>query len=58
MPKARAVLDDDELETILAVARNGQSGRITRYEVEELVRGYREMLALEVLALTGKLETE
>lgn len=45
MPKARIVLDDDELETILAIARNGQSGRVTMTEIEELVRAYKEMLA-------------
>lgn len=36
-----SALTDDELVTILIIARNGQSGRITKYEVEELVRGYR-----------------
>lgn len=46
MPKVRIPLDADELETILIIARNGQSGRITEYEIKELVRGYREMVAL------------
>lgn len=33
-------LDPDELETILIIARNGQSGRITEYEVKQLVEAY------------------
>lgn len=41
MTKATVPLDDDELETILIVARNRQSGRITEYEIKELVRGYK-----------------
>lgn len=41
MSLATKHLDDDELETILIVARNGQSGRITEYEIKELVRGYK-----------------
>ena len=35
-------LDEGELETILAIAANGQTGRITEYEIKELVRVYRE----------------
>lgn len=38
------MLTDDELETILTIARNRQSGRITEYEIKELVRVYREHL--------------
>ena len=34
-------LSDEELETILIVARNRQSGRITEWEIKELVRVYR-----------------
>jgi len=34
-------LDDDELDTILIIAKNEQSGRITPFEVKELVRVYR-----------------
>lgn len=41
MSKVTVPLDDDELETILIVARNGQSGRITQYEIAELVRVYK-----------------
>ena len=33
-------LDDDDLETILIVARNGQSGRITEREIKLLVAAY------------------
>lgn len=39
-------LDADELETILIIARNGQSGRITEYEIKELVRVYNLILSL------------
>ncbi len=35
-------LTDDELETILIIARNRQSGRVTAYEIRELVSGYRK----------------
>lgn len=35
-------LDDDELETILIIARNGQSGRITEHEIKLLVAAYRK----------------
>lgn len=35
-------LDDDDLETILAIAKNGQSGRITEREIKLLVSAYRE----------------
>ncbi len=34
-------LDNDDLETILSIARNEQSGRITRREAEVLVAAYR-----------------
>ena len=34
-------LDNDDLETILSIARNEQSGRITRRETEILVAAYR-----------------
>jgi hypothetical protein len=34
-------LDDDELETILIIAKNEQTGRITPSELKELVRVYR-----------------
>ncbi|TJU85617.1 MAG: hypothetical protein E5Y10_24670 [Mesorhizobium sp.] len=40
-----AGLDVEDLETIETIARNEQSGRITRYEVNELVRVYRAYLA-------------
>lgn len=36
------MLNDDELDVLMAIARNGQSGRITEYEIKELVRVYRE----------------
>lgn len=39
-------LDDEELSTIAAIACNYQSGRITKYEITELIRGYRERSAL------------
>jgi hypothetical protein len=38
-------LDDEELDTILAIGRNEQSGRVTNYELKELVRVYRAALA-------------
>ncbi|CAN1724403.1 protein of unknown function [Hyphomicrobium sp. 1Nfss2.1] len=38
-------LDADDLDTILIIARNGQSGRITPSEVEALVEGYRALIA-------------
>lgn len=38
-------LDDDELDTIEAIARNEQTGRLTRHEVLELVSGYRMLNA-------------
>jgi hypothetical protein len=44
MPREATPLDEDELDTILAVARNRQSGRITEFEIKELVRVYREWL--------------
>lgn len=47
MPREPLPLDDDELETILVIARNRQSGRITEFEVRELVRVYREKLAAD-----------
>ena len=34
-------LDEDDLETILIIARNGQSGRITEREIRLLVEAYR-----------------
>jgi len=34
-------LDEDELETILIIAKNEQTGRITPFELRELVRVYR-----------------
>lgn len=39
-------LDDEELKTIEIIARNGQSGRITKFEVKELVAAYRELTSL------------
>lgn len=39
-------LDAEELDTILAIGRNEQSGRVTNYELKELVRVYQEALAL------------
>lgn len=35
------MLTDDELETIEAIARNRQSGRVTEFEIKELVSVYR-----------------
>jgi hypothetical protein len=35
-------LDADDLETILIIARNGQSGRITEREIKLRVEAYRE----------------
>ena len=35
-------LDEDDLETILIIARNGQSGRITEREIKLLVEAYRQ----------------
>ena len=46
MTKEPILLDDEELDTILVVARNRQSGRVTEFEIKELVRGYREHIAL------------
>ena len=40
----RPALCDDDLETILIIARNEQSGRVTEFEIKELVRVYREHL--------------
>ncbi|MEQ1698122.1 MAG: hypothetical protein ABL901_20005 [Hyphomicrobiaceae bacterium] len=34
-------LDEDDLETILVIARNKQSGRITEREIKLLVESYR-----------------
>lgn len=34
-------LEEDDLETILIIARNGQSGRITEREIKLLVAAYR-----------------
>lgn len=36
-------LDADELETILTIARNRQSGRITEYEIKALVSAYKQL---------------
>jgi hypothetical protein len=33
-------LYDDELDTILAIAKNEQTGRVTPFEIRELVRVY------------------
>lgn len=41
-------LDEEELDTILAVGRNEQSGRVTKYELDELVRVYRAAIRNEV----------
>jgi hypothetical protein len=40
--KAPDHLDDEDLETILIIARNGQSGRITEREIRLLVAAYRK----------------
>jgi len=37
-------LDEEELDTILSIGRNEQSGRVTNYELKELVRVYRAAL--------------
>lgn len=37
-------LTDDDLETILIIARNKQSGRITEREVKLLVAAYRKSI--------------
>lgn len=42
-------LDNDDLETIIAIGRNQQSGRVTNYELKELVRVYREAGASNTL---------
>lgn len=42
---ATTMLDDEDLETILTIARNNQSGRIARSEVEALVAAYRTQAA-------------
>lgn len=39
-------LDADDLDTIEIIARNGQTGRITPFEVRALVAVYRECRAL------------
>lgn len=44
--RTAVLLEDDDIETLLAIARNEQSGRITPYEVRELVRVYRAFPAL------------
>jgi hypothetical protein len=36
-------LDEDDLDTILTIARNGQSGRITEREIKLLVLAYRRL---------------
>lgn len=36
-------LSDEDIETILTIARNGQSGRITEYEIRTLVAAYRAL---------------
>lgn len=38
-------LSHEELDTIEAIARNGQTGRITSWEIRELVRVYRAAIA-------------
>lgn len=43
-------LSDDDLDTIEAIARNGQVGRITAYEIGQLVAGYRDWLSLRASA--------
>lgn len=35
-------LDEDDLETIVQIAERGMSGRVTVYEIKELVRVYRQ----------------
>lgn len=42
-----AKLSDDDLDTILTIAQNGQSGRITKYEITELIDGYRALDSLQ-----------
>lgn len=39
-----SVLTEDDLDTILAIAANGQSGRITEFEIKALVAAFREKL--------------
>lgn len=39
--KGFSQLSDEVLETILIIARDGQSGRITAHEIRTLVAGYR-----------------
>ena len=43
--EAMFTLDAEELDTILAIGRNDQSGRVTNYELKELVRVYRQAQA-------------
>ncbi len=56
------MLSADELETILIIARNRQSGRITEFEVKALVAGYQEADRLRsqggVPAVPFKLEND
>lgn len=42
---ATIALDDDDLETILTIARNNQAGRIAQHEIEALVAAYRTQAA-------------
>lgn len=36
-------LTEDDLDTILIIARNKQSGRITEFEIKALVAAYRKV---------------
>jgi DNA polymerase III delta prime subunit len=47
MPKIPKNLTDDDLDTILEIAKRDMSGRITMYEVNELVRVYRDYMAAQ-----------
>lgn len=45
-------LTEDDLDTIETIARNDQTGRITPWEIRELLLGYRAYLA--ALSLAGE----
>jgi hypothetical protein len=46
------MLDDEDLNTILTIARNEQIGRLTQFEVRHLVAVYRAFFTLSSPAET------
>ncbi len=46
MTGAPLPLTESDLETILVIARNGQSGRITDFEIKALVAAYKQLHGL------------